>query len=88
MKHHAFESCPWYLFNTFSFFQYSIKIITMVLGQKKIVPNIRSIYFLYSKASFKLYDLNQLYPRADSLTSLEIILRDIYQPNVFIHIFH
>ena len=43
MKHHAFESCPSYLFNTFSFFQYSIKIITMVLGQKKILGQLQII---------------------------------------------
>ena len=86
MKHHVFEFYHSYLFNTFRFFQHSMNITTMIFRRK--TPWTTASYFLYSKASFKLYDLNQLYPRAESLTSLEIILPDIYQPNVFIYIFH
>ena len=76
MKHHVFNFYPSYLFNTFRFFQYSINITTMIFRRK--IPLTTANYFFYSKASFKLYDLTQLYPRAESLTSLEIILPNIY----------
>ena len=45
---------------------------------RRKIPLTTANYFFYSKASFKLYDLTQLYPRAESLTLLEIILPNIY----------
>ena len=60
--------------------------MTMVFGQEN--PWTIASCFLYPKVSFKFFDLHQLYLRAESVTWLEIILRDIYQPIAVIYIFH